>query len=137
MPKTVLIIEDDPDTRTIYSSALGDRGYNVLTATQGAEGVHIARRARPELILMDIRMPVLDGWGAARYLRADSATRHIPICAISAYGIDEEDDEVGGRVELESFVMKPLAPRAVVDLVERHIGPPAFEAAGPEPPVPD
>lgn len=134
MPKSVLIIEDDPDTRAIYSSALADRGYLVLTATQGAEGVHLARRTRPELILLDIRMPVLDGWGAARYLRSDSETRHIPICAMSADGIHEEDPAMTGRAEFDCFVMKPLAPAAVVELVERHIGPPD-ESVRQEPPI--
>ena len=61
VPKTVLIVEDDEDTRTVYADALRERGYRVLTATQGAEGVHLARRHRPDLILLDIRMPVMDG----------------------------------------------------------------------------
>lgn len=56
MAKSILLIEDDQDAREIYSSALANAGYRVLTATQGAEGVHFARRARPHLILMDLRI---------------------------------------------------------------------------------
>lgn len=134
MPKTVLIIEDDADTREIYRSALEDQGYTVVTATQGAEGVHIARRARPELILLDIRMPVLDGWAAARYLKSDPETRNIPICAISAYASENDEAELADRVGFDCFLMKPITPHAVVELVEGRIGP-ADGSSRPETPA--
>lgn len=123
MPKTVLLIEDDEDTRDIYRAALEDRGYVVQTATQGAEGVHLARRTLPDLILLDIRMPVLNGWGAARYLKTDSETRNIPICAISAYDAEHEEAEAAEHVDFDCFLMKPITPDAILAEVEARIGP--------------
>lgn len=123
MPRTVLIIEDDEDTRSIYRSALEEQGYRVVTATQGAEGVHLARRTSPDLILLDIRMPVMDGWGAARYLKSDPATRTIPICAISAFEAEDEESETSGRADFDCFLMKPLPLNAIVEEVARRIGP--------------
>ena len=78
MAKTVLIVEDDSDTRDIYQTALTERGYDVLVAIDGAEGVHIARKHHPDLILLDIRMPVMDGWQAVCYLRSFPQTQKIP-----------------------------------------------------------
>lgn len=124
MPKTVLIVEDDSDTREIYLTALTERGYDVLIATHGAEGVHIARKHHPDLILLDIRMPVMDGWQAVCYLRSFPQTRKIPICGISAYAVEHEELAQMGRVEFESFLTKPIDPRDVVAQVEAMIGPP-------------
>lgn len=142
MPRTVLIIEDDEDTRSIYRSALEKHGYRVVVATQGAEGVHLARRGLPDLILLDIRMPVMDGYGAARYLKSDPATRTIPICAISAYDAEEgadEESETSARADFDCFLMKPLAPERIVEEVGRRIGPalpPGADPAGAAEPAP-
>ena len=124
MPKTVLIIEDDEDMRGIYSAALSRRGYQVLSASQGAEGVHLARTRRPDLILMDIRMPVMSGWGAIRYLRSYRETQKIPVCVISAHEPEEEELEKLGGPALDCFLTKPIDPTALVAEVEARIGPP-------------
>lgn len=125
MARTILIIEDDADTREIYRAALERRGYRVITATQGAEGVHLARRTSPDLILLDIRMPILNGWGAARYLKSDPETRNIPICAISAYDSEEEGADAAARVDFDCFLMKPISPEAIVAEIEARVGPPS------------
>ncbi len=104
--------------------ALEDLGYEVLIAVQGAEGVHLARRHHPDLILMDIRMPVMDGWEAIRYLRADPYTCHIPICAISAHLPRPEDQERVQRMGFDCFLMKTIDPKQIVAEVKRRIGPP-------------
>ena len=122
VPKTVLIVEDDEDTRTVYADALRERGYRVLTATQGAEGVHLARRHRPDLILLDIRMPVMDGWEAARYIKSDLAISGVPICAISAYDLEAGEMEESARQYFDCFLMKPIDPKTVADEVDRRIG---------------
>lgn len=133
MAKTVLIVEDDEETRSLYAAALSERGYHVLTASQGAEGVHLARRNRPDLILLDIRMPVMNGAGAARYLKSDQQTRHIPICAISAHGVQEDEQAVAEPSDFDCFLVKPIEPSEVVARVESLIGPPDLEIplAGP------
>jgi CheY-like chemotaxis protein len=122
VPKTVLIVEDDEDTRAVYADALRERGYRVLTATQGAEGVHLARRHRPDLILLDIRMPVMDGWEAARYIKSDLGISGVPICAISAYGLEPGEMEESARQYFDCFLMKPIDPKTVADEVDRRIG---------------
>ena len=117
--KTVLLVEDDEDTRTIYSLALQERGYRVLTANHGAEGVYLARRYSPDLVLLDIRMPIMDGWHAVEYLKHDVETRSIPVWGISAH-FDDQPAEGSGFSRL---IPKPLPPNDMVALVEGFLGP--------------
>ena len=130
MPKTLLIVEDDPDARSFYEEALTERGYGVIMALHGAEGVHLARRHRPDLILMDIRMPVMDGWQAIQYLKADPAISHIPIWGISAYLSDEELESQPSWLQFDRLIPKPVDPGSLVDEIEALIGRP------PPPPQP-
>lgn len=124
MGKTVLIVEDDPDARAIYEEALAGRGYTVIAALHGAEGVHLARRHRPDLILMDIRMPVMDGWQAIQYLKSDPAVSHIPIWGISAYLSDEELEQQPSWLHFDRLIPKPIDPVALAAEIEAQIGPP-------------
>lgn len=124
MPKTILVVEDDADSRAIYEEALTERGYRVLTALHGAEGVHLARRHRPDLILMDIRMPVMDGWQAIQYLKADPAISHIPIWGISAYLSDEELEGQPNWLHFDRLISKPVDPGDLADAIEAQIGRP-------------
>jgi CheY-like chemotaxis protein len=117
--QTVLIIEDDAHSRHIYSSALLQRGYTVLTADYGADGVHAARLHRPNLILLDVRLPVLDGWSVLRYLRAFKETRKTPIVGMSAYPLEEDEQK-----RFDQFLAKPIGPKEVILTVEAWIGPP-------------
>jgi CheY-like chemotaxis protein len=121
--KLVLIVEDDEDTRIIYEDALRERGYRVQTATNGAEGVHLARRYQPDLIVLDLRMPVMSGFDAMRYLKSDPHTASIPVCGISAYGLDDEEMGNLSTDAFVRFVSKPLDPPALADVVEELVGP--------------
>lgn len=125
MPKTVLIVDDDSDARAIYEEALKERGFTILTALHGAEGVHLARRHRPDLILMDIRMPVMDGWQAIQYLKSDTSTDHIPIWAVSAYVSDEELDQQPSWFQFDKLISKPIDPTKLAAEIEARIGRPA------------
>jgi CheY-like chemotaxis protein len=124
MPKTILIVEDDADARAIYQEALAGDGYAVLSAAHGAEGVHLARRHRPDLILMDIRMPVMDGWQAVQYLKADPTINHIPIWGISAYLSDEELENQPEWLHFNRLIPKPVDPGQLVRQIEDQIGKP-------------
>ncbi|HEX6927386.1 MAG TPA: response regulator [Longimicrobiaceae bacterium] len=124
MSKTVLVVEDDPDARAIYEEALIERGFEVLVALHGAEGVHLARRHHPDLILMDIRMPVMDGWQAIQYLKADQSTGHIPIWGISAYLDDEELDRQPSWFQFDRLIAKPVDPGELASEIEQRIGRP-------------
>lgn len=124
MSKTVLVVEDDEETRKIYRDALEDHGYRVLTASQGAEGVAVARRSRPDLILLDVRMPIMDGRRAMQYLKSDPATAGIPIFGISGFAREDERSEGPTKMEFDLFLMKPLDLDLVIAAVEETIGPP-------------
>lgn len=120
--KTVLIVEDQIEFLAVQKIYLERHGYRVLAAMDGEEGVRSAREHRPDLILMDFTIPLLDGLGATAELKCDQATRHIPIVLLTAhtYGsVGRRAREVG----CSGFVAKPCEPRRVLEEVERRIGP--------------
>lgn len=121
--KTVLLVEDNEDNLVVYRTILEHVGYHVLEARDGEEGVIRARRDHPDLILMDISIPKLDGWAATRKLKADAATRAIPIVALTAHALDE-DRQRAIEVGCDGYLAKPIEPRRVVQEVERFVGPP-------------
>jgi two-component system cell cycle response regulator DivK len=119
--QTLLLVEDNEDNRIIYSTVLRHLGYQVIGAQDGLQAVDLARSAQPDLILMDISIPRLDGWEATRILRRDPATRAIPIIALTAHALSD-DRERAAEVGFTSYLAKPIEPRAVVAEVRRWIG---------------
>ena len=117
--KTVLVIDDNPHQRAILSRYLQFVGAKVIEASDGEEGVRLAREHRPTLVLLDLRMPVLDGWGAIRRLRADPATAHLPVVALTATPSDWARLKMAG---FTSYLPKPIAPYTVLQEVERCAG---------------
>jgi CheY-like chemotaxis protein len=117
----LLLVEDNEDNRTIYCTLLRHLGYQVIEAQDGVQAVELARRERPDLILMDISIPEMDGWEATRILRRDPTTRSIPIVALTAHAL-EDDRERAAEVGFSSYLAKPIEPRAVVAEVRRLIG---------------
>ena len=117
---TVLLVDDSEDCRIIYSAALAFAGYTVLTAGDGAEGVRLAADAIPDLVLMDIEMPVLDGINALRLLRAREATRNIQVMALTARASVHQQSELRGA-GFDDVLLKPITPKLVVDAVERRL----------------
>ena len=84
----ILYVEDNEDNVYMLTRRLRRKGYNVVVASDGARGVEMARTDAPSLILMDLRLPVLDGWEAARRIKAAPETRHIPIIALSSHAME-------------------------------------------------
>ena len=125
----VLLVEDNEDNRTIYSTVLRYLGYEVIEAEDGLRAVALARSERPALILMDISIPGMDGWEATRVLRADPATRDIPIVALTAHAL-ADDRERASKSGFTSYLTKPVEPNGVVAEVRRLIG----HAGGPRTP---
>ncbi len=119
--KTVLIVEDNEDNRIVYATILQHRGYGVLEARNGEEGVRMARERSPDLILMDISVPIIDGWKATEMLKGDPETAGIPIIALTAHAL-AEDRETAKQVGCDGYLAKPCEPRTVVAEVERFIG---------------
>ena len=123
-PKTVLLVEDSDDNRFVYSTILRYAGYRVLEAVNGAEGIARARADHPDLILMDVSMPLIDGWQATRTLKQDPATCPIPIIALTAHS-RTEDRKLAGEVGFDGYLAKPAEPRIVLEEVHRFLGPPS------------
>lgn len=118
---TILLVEDNEDNRIIYSTVLRHTGYEVVEAQDGVQAVALARRLHPDLILMDISIPEIDGWEATKILRQDPTTREIPIIALTAHAL-ADDRERATAVGFTSYLAKPIEPRAVVAEVRRWIG---------------
>jgi CheY-like chemotaxis protein len=119
--KTVLLVEDNEDNRIVYSTILQHFGYVVMEALNGEEGIAKARADHPDLILMDISIPVIDGWEATQVLKRDPETRGIPIIALTAHAL-ASDREKAMEVGCDSYLAKPCEPKAVVSEVEKFIG---------------
>ena len=113
-PQTVLLIEDNEDNRIVYSTILGHFGYRVMEALNGEEGIAMARLEKPDLILMDISIPIIDGWEATQVLKHDPATRLIPIIALTAHAL-ASDRERAMEVGCDGYLAKPCEPRASGD----------------------
>jgi CheY-like chemotaxis protein len=119
--KTVLLVEDNEDNRTVYRTILEHFGYQVIEARNGEDGIRIAREERPHLILMDISIPVVDGWEATKILKSDPQTRDIPIIALTAHAL-ATDRAKAVEVGCDGYLAKPCEPRRVVAEVEKFIG---------------
>ena len=105
--KTVLLVEDNEDNRTVYRTILEHFGYHVAEARNGEDGVRMAREEKPDLILMDISIPVIDGWEATRILKDDPETSEIPIIALTAHAM-AEDRERALAAGCDEFDTKPV-----------------------------
>lgn len=112
----VLIAEDFEDARELYRDYLEFSGFRVETAANGREAVELAARLQPDVILMDASMPVLDGWQATRELKAASATRHIPVVALTAHAFEDARQQAKAA-GCDGFITKPCLPDDLVDKV--------------------
>ena len=118
MSRTILLVEDNTDNQIIYRRALEHFGYTVLEAWDGEEAIRVAHDQLPDLILMDISIPRIDGWEVTRRLRADERTKHIPIVALTAHAL-QADRARGHEIGFASYLTKPIEPRRVVEEIER------------------
>ena len=113
MGKRILMVEDTEDNRQIIRDLMDSVGYELLEAEDGAVGVAMAAEHRPDLILMDIQLPVLDGYEATRRIKTDPALRHIPIIAVTSYAL--AGDEAKARsAGCDGYVAKPFSPRQLL-----------------------
>jgi two-component system cell cycle response regulator DivK len=120
MSKRILIVEDQEDNRKILRDLLTSVGYELVEATTGEEGVALAETARPDLILMDIQLPGLDGYEATRRIKANPALRQIPVIAVTSYALS--GDEVKAReAGCDAYISKPFSPRALLAKVREFL----------------
>lgn len=120
MGRVILIVEDDPKNLKLIRDLLQIRGYTTLEATDGKQGVDMARAKIPDLILMDIQMPVMDGFEAISILKADPVTKSIPIIALTAFAM-QGDREKCMEAGCNDYITKPLDTRAFVTKVKEYL----------------
>ena len=120
MSKRVLVIEDTEDNRQIIRDLLTNAGYEVVEANDGIEGVEMAGSENPDLILMDIQLPGLDGYEATRRIKADPLLKQIPIIAVTSYALsgDEAKTRAAG---CDGYIAKPFSPRNLLSMVRQYL----------------
>jgi two-component system cell cycle response regulator DivK len=120
MSPRILVIEDQEDNRRILRDLLTSAGYEVIEAVTGEEGVAVAETHRPDLILMDIQLPDLDGYEATRRIKANPALRHIPLIAVTSYALSG-DDVKALEAGCDGYVAKPFSPRALLAKIREYL----------------
>jgi len=119
-PPLILVVDDYQDAREMYAEYLQFSGFRVAEAKNGNEAVEQAFALRPDLILMDLSLPGMDGWEATRRLKSDDATRHIPIVALTGHALAGAS-EGARKAGCDSFVTKPCLPDDLVVEVRRML----------------
>lgn len=107
MDKLILIIEDDPKNLTLFRDLLQRFGYMTIEATNGREGIKLARTNKPDLVLMDIQLPVMDGIEATRILKSDPETKNIPILALTSYAMKGDKEKIL-QAGCDAYLAKPV-----------------------------
>lgn len=118
--QTVLVVEDSDDIRTLLKLILEMRGHRVVVAADGREAIERALEERPQLILMDLSMPVMDGWEATRRLREIEQTREVPIVGLSAH-CHGEPRELAIRAGCDDCIPKPVDDRVLDEILARFL----------------
>jgi two-component system cell cycle response regulator DivK len=117
----ILLVEDQEMNRDMLSRRLKKRGYEVAIAVDGAEGVEKARAESPDLILMDMSLPVMDGWEVTRILKGDGATRSIPVVALTAHAMSTDRDKAL-EAGCDAYETKPVDLRRLLETMEKLLG---------------
>ena len=123
---TILVVEDNEASRDALARRLQRRGYDVVLAVDGQQAVSVAQSAQPDLILMDLGLPIIDGWEATRRLKADASTQHIPIIVLSAHAMTNDRDlalAAGG----DDFDTKPIRFQPLIDKITSLLARPVVQ----------
>jgi two-component system cell cycle response regulator DivK len=120
MSNKILVVEDQEDNRRIVRDLLTTTDYEVTEAENGEEALAAVAKQRPDLILMDIQLPVMDGYEATRRIKADPALRTIPIIAVTSYALSG-DEEKARAAGCDDFVPKPYSPRQLLAKIRKYL----------------
>ena len=121
MPKKIILVVDDTDWNRDLLVQLLEEDYDILQAADGGEGVRMAEQHKPDLILMDLGMPVMDGWQATRAIKANEALKNIPIIAVTSHAM--VGDEIEARkAGCDDYLSKPIDDEALIAKIKRFIG---------------
>jgi two-component system cell cycle response regulator DivK len=120
MSRCILVVEDQEDNRQIVRDLLTTTDYEVIEAENGEEALAAIAKQQPDLILMDIQLPVMDGYEATRRIKADPALRAIPIIAVTSYALSG-DEEKARAAGCDDFVPKPFSPRQLLAKIQKYL----------------
>jgi two-component system cell cycle response regulator DivK len=120
MSKLILVVEDQEDNRQIIRDLLSASDYELAEAENGVEALAAVARQKPDLILMDIQMPVMDGYEATRRIKADPATKGIPIIAVTSYALSG-DEQKARDAGCDDYVPKPFSPRQLLAKIRQYL----------------
>lgn len=119
--RKILIVDDEPYILNILDFSLDAEGYSVLQAADGDEALRMAAEHSPDLIIMDVMMPRLDGFETCRRLKEDVGTRDIPVVLLTARN-SPQDRVRGDEVKADGFMTKPFSPQRLLDTVQQYLG---------------
>jgi two-component system, cell cycle response regulator DivK len=120
MSKRILVVEDQPDNRQILRDLLENAGYEMIEAENGEEALTAAAAHKPDLILMDIQLPLLDGYEATRRIKADPALRATPIIVVTSYALSG-DETKAREAGCDAYVTKPFSPRNLLAKIREYL----------------
>jgi|SRR5262245_34495174 len=120
MSKCILVVEDQADNRRILRDMLGNAGYEVVEVESGEDALTAVEAQRPDLILMDIQLPVMDGYEATRRIRSNPELKSIPIIAVTSYALSG-DEAKALAAGCTAYITKPFSPRALLAKVQEHL----------------
>ncbi len=121
MKKTILIVEDEPLNRKLIRDILTHQGNTVIEAGNGREGVALAIEIKPDLIFMDIQLPVMDGLEAIRLIRSDPTARHIPIVALTGNAMDGDEKRMR-KAGCDGYLSKPFKVKELLQVMDSFLG---------------
>ena len=120
MSKRILIVEDQEDNRTILRDVLSTVGYELIEALNGKDGVRLAQSERPDLILMDIQLPKMDGYEATQQIKSIAELKTVPIIAVTSYALS--GDEAKARAAgCDGYIAKPFSPRELLAKIRKYL----------------
>ncbi|HEY8477199.1 MAG TPA: response regulator [Chloroflexota bacterium] len=117
---TILIVDDDPNLRKLIRATVEDEDHVVLEAADGVEALNLARKHLPDLMLLDIAMPRMDGVKVCKEIKADPATRNITVVMLTAKG-QERDRQAAQEAGAEAYFTKPFSPLALLNFIAEHL----------------
>jgi two-component system, cell cycle response regulator DivK len=120
MKKCILVVEDQEDNRQILRDLLTSGGFDMIEAENGADAIAAAEANRPDLILMDIQLPILDGYEATRRIKANPDLKSIPIIVVTSYALSGDEDKAR-RAGCDDYVAKPFSPRELLAKIKAYV----------------
>ena len=120
MAKVILIVEDDPRNLKLIRDLLQKSGYTTIEATDGKQGVELTKARNPDLILMDIQMPIMDGLEATRILKADATTKNIPVLALTSYAMAGDKERIL-QAGCDGYLSKPIDIKEFLKTVTEYL----------------